>query len=65
MRDEPAEVKEPERPHDKPRYRVHFETSADSPEELQRRIHKGLGREVKRAKARSHRRRTTERKEKR
>ena len=36
--------------HDKPRYRVAFETSADSPEELQRRIHKGLGRELNRAK---------------
>jgi hypothetical protein len=47
---EPSEVGKIDRPHDRPRYRVSFETAADSPEELQRRIAKGLGREVKRAK---------------
>ena len=33
---------------DKPRYRVHFETSADSPEELDKRIQKGMHRHLKR-----------------
>jgi hypothetical protein len=47
MRDEAATA---EAPVSKPRYRVSFEAAADSPEELQRHIAKGLGREVKRAK---------------
>jgi hypothetical protein len=46
MDDTPTPAKE-KRPHDLPRYRVNFETSADSPEELQRRIAKGMGRAVK------------------
>lgn len=37
---------------DKPRYRMSFETSADSPEELHRRISKSLRRHIKRRKGR-------------
>jgi hypothetical protein len=35
---------------DKPRYRISFETSADSPEELDRKVHKGMKRHMKRGK---------------
>jgi len=47
MRDEPTPVNKPSEPVDKPRYRVHFETSADSPEELHRKIQRGMGRVLK------------------
>jgi len=35
---------------DQPRYRVSFETSADSPEELDRKIQKGMKRHIRRGK---------------
>lgn len=43
-----TEAKEPKEKFDSPRYRVSFETSADSPEELDRRIQKGMHRHLKR-----------------
>jgi hypothetical protein len=45
MRDEPAEAKEHV---EKPRYRISYETSADSPEELDRKVAKGMARHLKR-----------------
>lgn len=44
---EASEKKEKEK-FDSPKYRVSFETAADSPEELDRRIQKGMHRHLKR-----------------
>jgi hypothetical protein len=56
MRDEPTADKDKEKPIDKPRYRLSFETSADSPEELHKRLVKGLARHIKRKPGRRSRR---------
>jgi hypothetical protein len=47
MDDRPSK---PEEHVDKPKYRISFETSADSPEELDRKVHKGMKRHMKRGK---------------